>query len=165
MKFLFIFAILFSFTLANDLFVGSWKENLHKRKGLNDFLRERGIGWFKRTIVTGSSGWWLTMDIKKSGDNFDVNGKSGYYLTPYSFTLIPDGSTTSTIDLGPLGGNRRATASFQGDGNTLQTKLFDGRKLDVLAIRTINPNNKDVMIYTLVDVKSGKKLVQHMDRQ
>ena len=42
MKFLVIFAILFSFTLANDLFVGSWKENQHKRKGLSDFLRERG---------------------------------------------------------------------------------------------------------------------------
>ena len=35
-----------------------------------------GIGWLKRTIVTGSSNWWLTMDIAKSGDNFEVDGKS-----------------------------------------------------------------------------------------
>jgi len=165
MKFLLIFAILFGFTLANDLFVGSWKEDLYKRKGLGPFLAERGIGWFKRAIVTGSSGWWLTMDIRKNGDNFDVSGKSGYYLTPYSFTLIPDGRTSSDIDLGALGGTRRATATFEGDGNTLKTSLFEGRKLDLLAIRKINPSNPNVMIYTLVDVKSGKKLIQHMDRQ
>ena len=42
MKFLLIFAILFGFTLANDLFVGSWKEDLYKRKGLGPFLAERG---------------------------------------------------------------------------------------------------------------------------
>ena len=50
MKFLLIFAILFGFTLANDLFVGSWKEDLYKRKGLGPFLAERGkkiISWFK----------------------------------------------------------------------------------------------------------------------
>ena len=42
MKFHLIFAILFGFTLANDLFVGSWKEDLYKRKGLGPFLAERG---------------------------------------------------------------------------------------------------------------------------
>ena len=42
MKFQLIFAILFGFTLANDLFVGSWKEDLYKRKGLGPFLAERG---------------------------------------------------------------------------------------------------------------------------
>ena len=26
----------------------------------------------------------------------------GYYLTPYSFTLIPDGRTSSDIDLGKV---------------------------------------------------------------
>ena len=63
-----------------------------------------------------------------------------------------------------MGGNRQATAAFQADGNTLVTSLFEGNKLDVLAIRKIDPRNKNVMIYTLVDVKSNKKLIQHMDR-
>ena len=52
-----------------------------------------------------------------------------------------------------MGGNRQATAAFQADGNTLVTSLFEGNKLDVLAIRKIDPRNKNVMIYTLVDVK------------
>lgn len=41
----------------------------------------------------------------------------------------------------------------------------DTDKVDVLAIRTIDPNFPNVMIYKLKDVETGHELIQHMDRQ
>ena len=41
----------------------------------------------------------------------------------------------------------------------------DTDEVDVLAIRTIDPNFPNVMIYKLKDIESGTELIQHMDRQ
>ena len=43
MKSALIFVTLISFALANDLFVGKWKEDQTKRQNLNDFLYYRGM--------------------------------------------------------------------------------------------------------------------------
>ena len=60
-----------------------------------------------------------------------------------------------------------AVAEFIEDGNTLMTRLHkpDTDEVDVLAIRTIDPNFPNVMIYKLKDLESGTELIQHMDRQ
>ena len=60
-----------------------------------------------------------------------------------------------------------AVAEFIEDGNTLMTRLHkpDTDEVDVLAIRTIDPNFPNVMIYKLKDVETGHELIQHMDRQ
>ena len=43
MKSALIFVTLISFVLANDLFLGEWKEDQSKRQNLNDFLWARGM--------------------------------------------------------------------------------------------------------------------------
>ena len=88
-------------------------------------------------------------------------------MEDYEFTLTPDKTTRSNVDLGSLGGPRLAVAEFIEDGNTLMTRLHkpDTNEVDALAIRTIDPNFPNVMIYKLKDIESGTELIQHMDRQ
>ena len=52
---------------------------------------------------------------------------------------------------------------------TNEEYLFDfenpeTNQVDIIANHYIDPSEPDVMIYTLIDVDSGKKLVQHMNR-
>ena len=133
------------------------------------------------------------MKIVKDGNKFVVNGKSkfetiisfidfiafkivfiknvfqyfseGPYQEDYSFELIPDNTTRTDIDLGALGGPRKATAEFV--GNILMTYLHkpDTDEIDVVAVREIKPENPNVMIYTLKDLPYGYDMVQHMDKQ
>ena len=132
------------------------------------------------------------MKIVKDGNKFVVNGKSkfetiissisllsrsyllknvfqyfseGPYQEDYSFELIPDNTTRTDIDLGALGGPRKATAEFV--GNVLMTYLHkpDTDEIDVVAVREIKPENPNVMIYTLKDLPYGYDMVQHMDKQ
>ena len=42
MKSALIFVTFFSITLANDLFIGEWKEDPYKRENTNNFLYARG---------------------------------------------------------------------------------------------------------------------------
>ena len=88
-------------------------------------------------------------------------------MEDYEFTLTPDNTTRSNVGLGTLGGPRIATAEFINDGKTLMTHLHkpDTDEVDVLAIRTIDPNFPNVMIYKIKDVASGTELIQHMDKQ
>ena len=88
-------------------------------------------------------------------------------MEDYKFILTPDKATRSDVDLGSLGGPRLAVAEFIEDGNTIMTHLHkpDTNEVDVHAIRTIDPNFPNVMIYKLKDVESGTELIQHMDRQ
>ena len=89
----------------------------------------------------------------------------GPYQEDYSFELIPDNTTRTDIDLGALGGPRKATAEFV--GNVLMTYLHkpDTDEIDVVAVREIKPENPNVMIYTLKDLPYGYDMVQHMDKQ
>jgi len=105
------------------------------------------------------------MNIVKNGNKFIVNGKKGPYQEDYSFELIPDNTTRTDIDLGALGGPRKATAEFV--GNVLMTYLHkpDTDEIDVVAVREIKPENPNVMIYTLKDLPYGYDMVQHMDKQ
>ena len=88
-------------------------------------------------------------------------------MEDYEFTLNPDNMTRFNFDLGSYGGPRLAVAELIEDGNTLMTRLHkpDTDEVDALAIRTIDPNFPNVMIYKLKDIESGTELIQHMDRQ
>ena len=44
------------------------------------FFKFLGINWLKRTTATGSSNWWLTMNIAKNDNTYTVDGKSMYNL-------------------------------------------------------------------------------------
>ncbi len=84
----------------------------------------------------------------------------------YQFNLIPDGQSRTDIDLGVLGGPRKATAELK--GNSLMTylhKMDASDEVDVIAIRTIDPATPNVMTYTLKDVPSGTNLIQVLRRQ
>lgn len=88
-------------------------------------------------------------------------------MEDYEFTLTPDNTTRSNVDLGTLGGPRLATAEFINDGHTLMTHLHKPNtdEIDVLAIRTIDPFAPNVMHYKLKDIASGTELIQWMDKQ
>ena len=56
---------------------GKWKEDQNQRQGLNDFLYEMGMSWFKRVYVTSAS-WENEQTIYQDGINIKVNGISKY---------------------------------------------------------------------------------------
>ena len=89
----------------------------------------------------------------------------GPKVEPYGFNLVPDNETRTDADLGVLGGPRKATAEFKGNSLITYLHKLEDDVVDVIAIRTIDPTNPDVMIYTLKDVESGSDLVQTMKRQ
>ena len=98
MKSALIFVTFFSITLANDLFIGEWKEDPYKRQNTNNFLYARGelfsrkknfvicsircnytkyiiiiifsgLNFFFRTVAANDMSWFATMKASK-----DVNG-------------------------------------------------------------------------------------------
>ena len=83
----------------------------------------------------------------------------------YQCNLVPDKKTRTDVDLGALGGPRKAVAEFV--GNSLVTYLYklDDDSVDVITTHTINPENPNVMIYSLKDVASDTSLIQTMNRQ
>ena len=103
----FIFITLLSIsTSAQDIFLGSWKEDPLKRQNLNNFLFNRGrysspkkefifsitdlkkkkngffsgIDWFKRTVVCNSNSWFMKMTITKRGNVYTESGKRKYLI-------------------------------------------------------------------------------------
>ena len=78
---------------------------------------------------------------------------------------LPDGKTKTDADLGALGGPRKATARFEDNSLITELENPETSQVDVIAIRTIDPAEPNVMIYTLKDVESETELVQHMIRQ
>ena len=83
----------------------------------------------------------------------------------YQFNLVPDSQTRTDIDLGALGGPRKAVAKFQGNDLVTELHKLEDDVVDVIATRSIDPANPNVMTYTLTDVESGYKLIQKLNRQ
>jgi len=126
---------------------GEWKEDQYKRDNLNNFLWEAGLSWVKRIYATTTS-WENEQNIKFEDGAFRVNGKNGPLAKVFEFVLHPDGRTQSVVDLGSdLGGLTDGTAEIK--GNSLITYLTKQGEEEIYmhAIRTINKDNPDVMIY------------------
>ena len=53
MKSALILVTFFSISLANDLFIGEWKEDPYKRENTNNFLYARGelFSWKKNFVI------------------------------------------------------------------------------------------------------------------
>lgn len=77
---------------------------------------------------------------------------------------MPDKVTRTDVDLGVLGGPRKATAEIKGNTFTTYLHKLDDNEVDVIAIRTIEPSNPNVMTYTLRDVASGVELIQKLNK-
>ena len=54
------------------------------------FFKFLGINWLKRTTATGSSNWWLTMNIAKNDNTYTVDGKSMYNFFYLFITIKQD---------------------------------------------------------------------------
>ena len=83
----------------------------------------------------------------------------------YAFELVTDNETNTDMDLGQLGGRRKALSEFK--GNSLYTYLhkLNDNVVDVIAICKINPDTPNRMTYIIRDVASGKELKQIMFKQ
>ena len=180
--------VLFSAILAlayatEDPFVGSWKEDQYQRQNLNDYLYARGLNWFKRVYVTNAN-FELTMNIAKEGNTYTVTGKSknhwimfriffsnlvfiveGPKYEDYQFNVVVDNVTRTDIDLGQLGGPRKATAEMKGNQLITYLHKIDDGSIDVIAVRTVNAATPNVMKYELKDLTSGTDLIQTLNKQ
>ena len=83
----------------------------------------------------------------------------------YALELVTDNKTKTDVDLGQLGGPRKAVAEFKGDSLYTYLHKLNDNIVDVIAICKINPDTPNRMTYIIRDVASGKELKQIMFKQ
>ena len=79
--------------------------------------------------------------------------------------MVVDNFTRTDIDLGALGGPRKATAELRGNQLITYLHKLDDDTIDVIAVRTVAAQTPNVMSYVLKDVASGTDLIQHLNKQ
>ena len=152
-----------------------------------DFIIASGVSYFKRMYAAKWSTWKYEQTIIKEGNGYRVSGISkinskfievffrvrflimfseGPKQEVFSYLLTPDNTTVETIDFGILGGDRLTTAEFV-DDNTLVSYCKDPAtgQVDVIATRTILPNNPNIMYFKTKDVPLDYEMVATMIRQ
>ena len=84
----------------------------------------------------------------------------------FSYKLTPDNRTIENIDIGIIGGPRLTTAELV-DDNSLVSYLKNPETgvVDMIATRTILPNNPNIMYFKTKDVPHGYEMVATMIRQ
>merc|ERR1712131_71736 len=151
---------------VNENLVGKWREDQYKRTGLNNFLYEMGLGWFKGTVATTAS-WeneqYITFDDAES--KFHVEGIKGPQATQLvPFDLITDKSTRTEVELGQLGGSTSAEAYIE--GYSLVTNIYNKETGEhfLTATRTLHPDEPNHMTYTTLHIPSDTSLVSEYYR-
>merc|ERR1712110_86680 len=145
--------------------VGSWIEDEPLRTGLNDFLWARGVSWFKRKYATSMTTWQYEQQISWDGAFYEISGFKGPLREAFSYKLKPDDSTIEMIDLGSsLGGMRKTTAKVLGNALVSSCKVPSTNVVDMVATRTIDPNNNNVMYFKSKDIPYGYEMVATMRR-
>ena len=75
-----------------------------------------------------------------------------------------DNITRTDVNLGALGGPRKATAELQGNQLITYLHKLEDDSIDVIAIRTVTDQTPNVMTYVLKDLASGTDLIQHLNK-
>ena len=83
----------------------------------------------------------------------------------YQFNVVVDNVTRTDIDLGQLGGPRKATAEMKGNQLITYLHKIDDGSIDVIAVRTVNAATPNIMKYELKDLTSGTDLIQTLNKQ
>ena len=145
-----------------------------------------GVSYFKRMYAAKWSTWKYEQTIIKEGNGYRISGISkinhsiDFYIDfqfwktfsegpkaeVFSYKLTPDNRTVETIDFGVLGGDRLTTAEFV-DDNTMVSYCKDPATgiVDIVATRTILPNNPNIMYFKTKDIPEGYEMVATMIRQ
>ena len=122
----------------------------------------------KKAMVTESveSVRSIPSSLRFSRVRFFIMFSEGPKQEVFSYLLTPDNTTVETIDFGILGGDRLTTAEFV-DDNTLVSYCKDPAtgQVDVIATRTILPNNPNIMYFKTKDVPLDYEMVATMIRQ
>merc|ERR1712172_9280 len=147
--------------------VGRWVEDERVRTGLNDFLWARGVNWFKRQYSTSLTTWQYEQTIIWRNSGYQISGIKGPLKEVFNYKITPDNSTIEMIDLGEaLGGMREATAEIVGNSLVSYLKVpGPSGAIDMIATRSMDPNNPDVAYYKTKDVPYDHEMVATMYRQ
>ena len=78
---------------------------------------------------------------------------------------MPDNQSRTNVDLGSLGGPRKARAEIKGNSLVTYLHKLDNDVVDVTATRTIDPQKPNEMLYVLKDISSGVELKQTLFKQ
>jgi len=145
---------------------GTWIEDEPLRTGLNNFLWARGVSWFKRQYATSLTTWQYEQNIEWKNGAYHISGFKGPLREEFSYALTPDDQTVEMIDLGSsLGGMRETTAKIEGNSLISSCKIPSTNEVDMIATRTIDANNPNVMYFKSKDVPYGYEMVATMRRQ
>ena len=110
----------------------------------------------------------------------------GYYMVDYRYHIVPNKLNKSIYNISPnpelndIGGNFTATAELRGNSWIIYLRKISEensktdsflkshlslKNVDMVQIRKIDPENPNVLINELKDVKSGTTMVSYFDKQ
>ena len=78
----------------------------------------------------------------------------------YESDIVPDNFTRTDVDLGRIGGWRKATAELKGNSLVTYMHKLENDDIDLVAFNTVDPNIPGRMKYVFKDMASGSELVQ-----
>merc|ERR1712156_1369073 len=82
---------------------GHWVEDFDQRHGMDGYLKEVGMAWFKRSYAN-SVRWEDEFLISIIDNNFTMNGLRGPFAEAYEYKSKLDNVTISKMDIGDFGG-------------------------------------------------------------
>jgi hypothetical protein len=110
--------------------------------------------------------WQYEQTIVWQNGGYHISGIKGPLRETFSYTLTPDGQTVETIDLGSsLGGLRECTVDIVSGSLVSNCKDPSTNQIDMIATRTIAPDNPNVMYFKSKDVPYNYEMVATMRRR
>ena len=84
----------------------------------------------------------------------------------FNYKLTPDNTTVEMINLGKdMGGMRETTAEIIGESLVSYLRNPESGEIDMIATRTLDPSNPNVMYFKTKDVPYDYEMVATMKRQ
>jgi hypothetical protein len=141
---------------------GRWLENDKLRVGLKEFLTVMGLPLNRRNIAINTD-WQNKQTIYQTDRILKMVDYRGPLATQFITKFVADGSTETSSDLGELGGVRSMISEFKGNSLIAYLKTSTG-VVDISATRTVDPKNRNLMIFNLKHLHSGIEYISYFNR-
>jgi hypothetical protein len=141
---------------------GRWLENDKLRVGLNEFLTVMGVNLIRRNIAINTN-WQNKQTIYQQDLILKTVESRGPLATKFRTRFVADNSTETSCDLGELGGVRTMISEFKGNSLIAYVKTSSGI-VDIVATRTIDPKNRNQMVFAIKHLPSGIEYISYFIR-
>lgn len=121
---------------------GHWVEDFDQRDGMNGYLIQMGMAWFKRSYAN-SVRWEDEFLISIIDDNLTMNGLRGPFAEVYEYKSKLDNVTITKMDIGDFGGITNSFSELTVDSVILYA-FKPGSSSEIFFVATLTIDMKEV---------------------